>query len=155
MKPSERREGVSLWCMFSWLWRGFTSCKVHEFPSGFPPGEECQRKCGSVPKNAGGEKTSEMQRMLLNCFTLNVVVVIMYFPLLIRRERIAGRLRVLLFICLTAFLWAVFCSSYMILLAQRELCSLTRPFAETGHKAFCERPGPVFDLIMKCKYTEP
>lgn len=34
------------------LW-GLTSCKVCEFPSPIPPGEECQRKCGSVSKNFG------------------------------------------------------------------------------------------------------
>lgn len=133
--------------MSSWL------CKVHEFPSAFPPGEECQRKCGSIPKNVGGEKMLEMQRILPNSFTLNVVVVIMYVPLLTRK----GKNRKIAWtrVHLSHNIFAVFSSSYVILLAQRELCSLNRPFAETGHKAFCESPGPVFDLIMKCKYTEP
>lgn len=78
----------------------------------------------------------------------------MYVPLLIQKGKNCWKV-----VCTTVHLshniFAVFSSSYVILLAQQELCSLNRPFAETGHKAFCESPGPVFDLIMKCKYTEP
>lgn len=95
----------------------------------------------------------EMQRILPNSFTPNVVVAIMYVPLLIRNGKNCWKIACT--VHLSHNIFAVFSSSYVILLAQRELCSLNRPFAETGHKAFCESPGPVFDLIMKCKYTEP
>lgn len=95
-----------------------------------------------------------MRRVLLNCLAPNVVAVIMYFLLLDTEGKNCWKI-----VCTTVHLshssFAVFRSSYMILLAQPELCSLNRPFAETGHKAFSESPGPVFDLIMKCKYTEP
>lgn len=68
------------------------------------------------PKMLRGEKMLEMQRILPNSFTLNVVVVIMYVPLLTRK----GKNRKIAWtrVHLSHNIFAVFSSSYVILLAQ-------------------------------------
>lgn len=78
----------------------------------------------------------KIRGMLLNCPGLNIFVVVMYFLLLERKELLEDGAPV----HLSHSSFAVFRSSYMILLAQRELCSLNRPFAEMGAQSLQREP---------------